>query len=187
MPDPLETERLILRNWKEQDRNLFFEINSDEDVMKFFPFRRNRHESDELMDKVNLLIEQNGFCFAAIELKETNQCVGFCGLNLCGHEVGLPKGTVEIGWRLAKRHWGRGYASETAEKWLEYAFVKLKLPEVVSFAVNTNLPSIAVMQRIGMKPDPERNFEHKGVSDDQAHLKPHALYSITQVDWLQAS
>ena len=76
MFDPLLTDRLIIRRWQESDRELFHEINSDEDVMAFFPFRRTRQQSDELMDILNNLIDKNGFSFSAVELKSTGQCVG---------------------------------------------------------------------------------------------------------------
>lgn len=183
MPDPLKTQRLILRNWEERDRDLFFEINNDNKVMKFFPFRRDRKQSDEVMDKISALIKKNGFCFAAIELKQTGECIGFCGLHICGSDIKLPAGTVEIGWRLSPRHWGNGYVTEAALKWLDYGFNKLKLPEIVSFAVPENLASLAVMKRIGMTAKPERDFIHESVPDTHPHLKPHSFYSITKAQW----
>ena len=108
----LETDRLILRNWRETDRELFHEINSDEQVMQFFPMRRNRYQSDQMMDHVRDGISRNGFGFTPVELKKTGECLGFCGIHYCGEELNLPAGTVRnwlavitpsLGQRLCKR------------------------------------------------------------------------------------
>ena len=110
----LTTERLIIRNWREEDRDLFHEINSDPDVMEFFPKRRNRAESDEFFDYAQRMIAETGLGFYALELTATGETLGFCGIVRTSHEPAIPNGTVEIGWRLAKRHWGFGYVSEAA-------------------------------------------------------------------------
>ena len=180
---PIETERLILRNWRDQDRDLFYEINSDEQVMQFFPFRRNRNQADEMMDFLRDGISQNGFGFTPVELKKTVECLGFCGLHTCADDLGLPKGSVEIGWRLSSRYWGKGYASEAARQWLEFGFRHLKLGEIVSFAVHDNHASTAVMQRIGMTADPGHDFDHPGVPDKFPELKRHVFYRITARQW----
>jgi RimJ/RimL family protein N-acetyltransferase len=180
----LETDRLILRNWLEADRELFHEINSDEQVMQFFPMRRNRYQSDQMMDHVRDGISRNGFGFTPVELKKTGECLGFCGIHYCGEELNLPAGTVEIGWRLSPRHWGKGYASEAAKKWLEFAFLKLDLNEIVSFAVRDNLASIAVMKRIGMTADPKLDYDHQSVPKHMPELRPHVLYALTKQQWV---
>ncbi len=73
----LETERLIIRNWKEQDREFFHFINSDDTVMEFFPFRRDRAASDKMMDELTASITKNGYGFTAFEIKQTGECIGF--------------------------------------------------------------------------------------------------------------
>ena len=176
----LETERLILRNWRIGDQDLFFEINSDDDVMAFFPFRRNRAQSDALMATLQEMYDSTGIGFAAMELKQTGECIGFCGLYRCKPESGLPDGTIEIGWRLAARYQGFGYATEAARSWLKYGFEKLGLEEVVSFAVAANRPSIALMRRIGMTAHPELDFDHPEVPDTHPHLKRHVFYKISR-------
>ena len=118
----LTTSRLIIRNWREEDRDLFHEINSDPDVMEFFPRRRNRQESDELFDYLRKLIADTGLGFYALEHTETADTLGFCGIMRTSHEPAIPDGTVEIGWRLAKRHWGAGYVSEAATALLQHGF-----------------------------------------------------------------
>lgn len=109
-----ETERLRLRAWLEADRDLFAEINSDPKVMEFFPFRRNRADADALFDSNNRNIYETGFGFFALALRENDAPIGFCGLARTDLKPHLPDGTVEIGWRLAARHWGKGYVTEAA-------------------------------------------------------------------------
>jgi RimJ/RimL family protein N-acetyltransferase len=183
----LETERLILRNWRIGDQGLFFEINSDEDVMAFFPFRRNRAQSDALMAALHEMYSNTGIGFTAMELKKTGECIGFCGLYSCKPESGMPDGTIEIGWRLATRYQGYGYTTEAAKCWLKHGFEKLGLREVVSFAMAANLPSIAVMHRIGMTAHPELDFDHPEIPDTHPHLKHHVFYSITHEQWRNIS
>lgn len=177
------TERLVMRNWKERDRELFHRINSDERVMEFFPFRRDRAESDALLDRLRAGIEERGFGFSAVELKGTGQCIGFVGLNEVSGLPGISAGTVEIGWRLAPEFWGKGYVAEAAQAWLAFGFEKLGLSEIVAFAVWSNARSIAVMKRIGMQATPGRDFDHPAAPDTHPHLKRHAFYSITRAEW----
>ncbi|MGI9351849.1 MAG: GNAT family N-acetyltransferase [Rhizobiaceae bacterium] len=176
----LETERLLIRNWREQDRDLFYLINSDDKVMEFFPFRRDRATSDELMDILRDCVAETGYGFTPIILKETDQAIGFCGLADINTEDGFPGTGVEIGWRLATEHWQKGYVTEAARKLLEFAFFKLEKQEIVSFAVHDNYRSFAVMKRLGMKRDPSRDFNHKKVPDTHPHLKRHLVYSLSR-------
>ncbi len=178
-----ETERLRIRNWRGGDRDLFAEINSDPKVMEFFPHRRSRAESDALFDRNARTIGETGFGFFALALRDSDSPIGFCGLARTDLEPHLPDGTVEIGWRLAVSHWGKGYVTEAALALLDYGFSDRKLREIVSFAVATNTRSTAVMKRIGMRPDPARDFDHPGVPDTHAHLKRHVLYRIGAEEW----
>ncbi|MAS12540.1 MAG: GNAT family N-acetyltransferase [Nitratireductor sp.] len=182
----LETHRLVLRNWSEEDRPFFHRINSDDMVMEFFPFRRNREEADAVMDRIRDGIAKNGFGFAAAALKCSGQPIGFIGLHKPSGLTNLPDGSIEIGWRLAPEYWGKGYVTEAAQAWLAFGFDKLGLEEIVSFAVVHNARSIAVMRRIGMHHDPNGDFDHPGVPESHPHLKRHALYRLTRSDWRAA-
>lgn len=179
----LETERLRLRAWAETDRELIAEINNDPTVMEFFPFRRTRAEADALFDRNNRNIFETGFGFFALALRENDAPVGFCGLARTDLEPHLPDGTVEIGWRLALRHWGKGYVTDAARALLDYGFGERKLREIVAIAVPANTRSTAVMKRIGMRPDSMRDFDHSGVPDTHPQLKRHVLYAITAEEW----
>lgn len=181
---PIATERLIIRNWEERDRDLFYRINSDEAVMEFFPFRRNRGESDRFFDELRARIAEKGFGFTALELRETGECVGFAGLHADSVVPSLPAETIEIGWRLAPEHWGKGYVTEAAEALFRHGFEEMALDRIVSFAVWNNERSTGVMRRIGMTPEPERDFDHPKVPDTHPHLKRHVFYRITREEWL---
>lgn len=174
----LQTQRLIVRNWEDRDRDLFHTINSDDEVMRFFPFRRNRRQSDELFDRLQRMIAETGLGFYALEEKQSGACIGFAGLARTNLEPYFPAGTVEIGWRLARPFWGKGYVTEAGKALLTYAFGPLGLNEVVSFAVHDNERSTAVMQRIGMKRDASSDFDHPKIPDETPHLKRHVVYRI---------
>jgi RimJ/RimL family protein N-acetyltransferase len=179
---PIRTERLILRNWEERDRDLFHRINSDDRVMEFFDFRRDRATADAVMDKMREEIARDGYGWTAAELIATGECIGFIGL----HPVEIPdlgpSGTFEIGWRLSPEFWGKGFASEGARALLDFGFGKLGLREIISFAVWSNVRSTAVMERLGMRRDPSADFDHPRVADP--HLKRHVLYRLKREDWL---
>lgn len=175
-----ETERLRLRNWREADRDLFFEINSDPDVMRFFPFRRDRNDADALFNRNRQAIADTGYGFFALALRETDEPIGFCGLAVADLAPLLPVGTIEIGWRLARRHWSKGYVAEGAGALLAYGFEARGLKQIVSFAVADNTRSIAVMERIGLIRDIDGDFDHPRVPDTHPHLKRHVLYRIVR-------
>lgn len=181
--NPIATQRLILRNWEERDRPLFHRINSDDRVMEFFPFRRDRDASDAMMNRLRDGIVEKGFGFAAAEIRETGETIGFVGLHEPGGLPFLPAGTVEIGWRLAPEFWRKGYVTEAAEAWLSHGFESMGLEEVVSFAVADNHRSTAVMKRIGMIHDPKGDFDHPQVPDSHPHLKRHVFYRLPRALW----
>lgn len=182
----LETDRLVLRNWREGDRDLFFEINSDPEVMAFFPFQRTRQQADALMDRLHEAIAAEGIGFAALALKADNTPIGFAGLSRCDLDMVAP-GTVEIGWRLARRHWGYGYVTEAGRALLRWGFETIGLAEIVAFAVAGNRRSTAVMERIGLHRDPSRDFDHPGVPDTTPHLMRHVFYALTKAKWQEVA
>ena len=154
----LKTDRLKLRQWAPGDYAPFAELNADPEVMEFYPNTRTKAESIAFAQKIAALIANRGWGFWAIELKAENRFIGFAGLHK--PEVELPfTPCVEIGWRLSKKHWGHGYATEAARAALEYAFETLRLDEVVSFTSLLNTKSEAVMRRLNMV-DTKQNYLH---------------------------
>lgn len=181
--EPIVTDRLILRNWREADRPLFHHINSDPAVMEFFPFRRDRAQADELMDRLARMIDDTGFGFLAIELRGNGKCAGFAGLAKINIPAAFPPDKVEIGWRLAPEFWGHGYATEAATALVEHGFAHHGLAEIVSYAAPANTRSIAIMQRLGMHRDATRDFDLPSVPDEMAWLRPHVVYALSAEDW----
>lgn len=179
----LETSRLVLRRWLPTDRDLFREINADPDVMAFFPFRRSHDESDAFLGKLNDMFSENGLGFYALELRETGEPLGFCGLTYANMPGIFPAETVEIGWRLAARYWSNGYVTEAAEALLDFAFVEKDIKAVVSFAVADNNRSTAVMKRLGMHRAAGMDFDHPRVPETHPHLKRHVVYAMTPEEW----
>lgn len=174
-PIVLETPRLILRPWLEQDFEPFHALNSDHEVMQYFPKPLSRDESDALAKRIQSLIAENGWGFWAVELKENHQFIGFTGLHDQPEQFVFSP-CVEIGWRFAKQYWHQGYATEAAQACLNFAFDTLALKQVVAFTTASNQPSEKVMQRLGM--NFANVFKHPAL--DQSHaLAEHVLYRIS--------
>jgi ribosomal-protein-alanine N-acetyltransferase len=176
----LATERLILRQWKSEDNIPFAELNACKDVMEYFPNTLTEIESTNLALKLSQLISERGWGLWAVEEKQTNKFMGFVGLHNSPEELEINPAT-EIGWRLSKQFWGKGYATEAADKVLEFAFSDLNIASVVSFTAVVNKPSVKVMERIKMT-NTEQNFQHPLVNNIK--LKEHVLYKITKEEWL---
>ena len=180
---PMRTERLTLRNWEDRDRGLFHRINSDDRVMEFFPFRRDRKQADAFLDVIRSEIADAGYGFCAVEIAATGECIGFTGIVEAEISPPFPKDMVEIGWRLAPEFWGKGYVTEAAAAWLDFGFETLTLDEIVSFAVASNTRSTAVMQRLGMRRDPASDFDHPKVPPTHPHLMRHSFYRLSRDQW----
>ncbi|RLP52343.1 MAG: N-acetyltransferase [Ketobacter sp.] len=171
----METERLFLRNWIDDDLDKFANLNADPEVMEFFPNILTRQESDRLAQKIRQNIELNGWGPWAVELKSTGEFIGVVGLQ--ESDKSLPfSPCVEVAWRLAKPYWGKGYASEAAKACLVYAKTVLKIREVVSFTAVKNVRSQAVMAKIGMHTE-GYEFDHPDVPYS-SQLCRHILYKI---------
>lgn len=152
--------------------------------MEFYPIRRTRPESDEMLDRLRAIIQETGMGWAAVTLKETGEPIGFAGLAAVRFKADFAP-AVEIGWRLAPERWGKGYATEAAEALLAHGFQELDLSQIVSFAVCNNRRSIAIMKRIGMTADPSLDFDHPGVPDSHPHLKRHVFYRLSREEWMK--
>ena len=155
-------------------------MNADPAVMEFFPSLQSREASDASIDRWQAQFALQGWSNWAAELLASGQFIGFIGLSVPGRVLPFSP-CVEIGWRLGKGHWGKGYATEGARAVLEVAFQRLGLSEVVSFTSLGNLRSRAVMERIGLR-DTRQDFEHPGLPEGHA-LRRHCLYRITREQW----
>lgn len=180
---PIRTERLIIRNWQETDRDLFYRINCDDTVMAYFPFRRSREEADRFMDELRADIDRRGYGFTALERIEDGVCIGFTGISPTRDLPSRQPQAVEIGWRLAPEYWGQGYVTEAATAILDLAFNDIGLKEIVSFAVTGNHRSTAVMERLGMHRRSEADFNHPNVPASCPRLARHVVYVMAKNDW----
>ena len=176
-PGPeLHTARLLLRRWRYADREPFAAINADPEVMRHFERPLTRTQSDALVDAIERGFAADGFGLWAVELRATGELIGFTGLARPSFDAHFTP-AVEIGWRLARRAWGQGYATEAARAALEFAFGPARLAEVVSFTATENERSQAVMRRLGMSHDPAGDFEHPKLPPGH-RLRPHVLFRI---------
>jgi len=183
----IRADRLTLRQWADDDLAPLVAMGADPVVMEHFPSVLSPDESTAFMDRVRAAWDQDGFGLWAVELTDLAPTgpapfVGYTGLARCDW---LAHGAVEVGWRLAREHWGHGYAPEAATYALAVAFLDLELDEVVSFTVPANSRSQRVMEKIGMVRDPQRDFDHPRVDPvAHPHLVRHVLWSVTRSDWL---
>lgn len=180
-PIEFETPRLRLRQWRPVDREPFAALNADPIVMAHFPASLTRDESDALADRCERLIAQRGWGAWATEIRATGEFIGFVGLHVPQDDFPLSP-CVEILWRLARAHWGQGFATEAARGALRIGFEILSLSEIVSFTVPANTRSRAVMERLGMDMD-AATFEHPSLPVGHA-LRTHVSYRLSRERWL---
>ncbi|MEQ9091189.1 MAG: GNAT family N-acetyltransferase [Balneola sp.] len=178
MNDPyfFTSKRLGFRKFKEPDFEFFYSMNSDPEVMKYFPSVLNKEQTRSLMNRINAHIDEHGFGFYAVDLLSENTFIGFIGLKRTKFEADFTP-CVEIGWRLGKEYWNRGLATEGAARCLDHVFSVLSFDEIYSFTSLLNKASERVMQKIGMKKI--EDFNHPLVEDNHP-LKAHCLYRISK-------
>ena len=173
-PTHLFTPRLTLRQWRPSDLGPFAAMNSDSDIMRYYPMPWSSEQSDGFAERVRRLIDERGWGFWAVEEEASGLFIGFVGLHTPSNELPFSP-CVEVGWRLAKSYWGQGYATEAAHAAIRFAFEQLHLTELVAFTAMANLKSRAVMQRIGMQFVSE--FDHPNVPVESG-LRRHVLYNL---------
>lgn len=177
----IQTERLLMRQWRDADRAAFASLNADPEVMEYFPKRLSRGDSDAMIDRLRAHIDDKAWGLWALERRDNGEFIGFTGLSVPA--VSLPfTPCVEVGWRLARTAWHQGFASEAARAAIDYGFTQLHLTEILSFTAIGNLRSRAVMERIGMQ-NRDENFFHPAVDPDSP-LCEHVLYGIEQKTWV---
>ncbi len=178
----LETARLILRPWRDDDLDAFASIGRDPEVMAFFPALLTREQSAALIAHVASTIARDGFGFWAVEVRGGPAFVGFCGIQRVPFAAHFTP-AVEIGWRFARPYWGNGYATEAARAALAFGFGPAGLDEIVAFLVKDNARSAAVCERLGMQHDAAGEFDHPRIPEGAISVggfpqRRHALYRI---------
>jgi len=178
---PLTSARLLLREWRDADREPFGVMNADRRVVEHLFGPLDRAASDALIDRIVARWATDGHGLWAIERREDARFIGFVGLAAPSFEAAFTP-CVEVGWRLAPEAWGWGYATEAARETLRFGFENLRLAEIVSFTVPANVKSRAVMERLGMTRDPADDFDHPNLAEHDARRR-HVLYRLRRSDW----
>jgi RimJ/RimL family protein N-acetyltransferase len=179
----VETPRLVLRQWRDADREPYAAMNQDPEVMRYFLGLQDRATSDKAIDVWTREIAGRGWSNWAVALRGTGELIGFTGLTVPWRPYAFMP-CVEIGWRLARAHWKKGYATEAAQAALGVGFERLGLEEIVSFTALANAPSRAVMERLGMM-DAHEDFDHPAIPEGHA-LRRHCLYRLKRAAWREA-
>ena len=172
----LRTERLLLRQWVQDDLEPFAAQGADPEVMRHFPAPLSRAQSEALARDIARAIAQRGWGLWAVEVIGGARFIGFVGLNEPAFEAQFTP-AVEVGWRLSREHWGHGYATEAARAALDFGFDQLGLDEIVSMTATANARSRRVMERLGMTRDPAEDFDHPRVPDGP--VRRHVLYRLS--------
>ena len=182
MTPEIKTERLLLRGWRESDKVPYAALNADPAVMRYFPATLTSEQSDQMVDRMIAVWKESSFGLWAVERLDGGEFIGFVGLAAPTWVADFTP-CVEVGWRLAASHWGNGFAPEAARAALAFGFENVDLPndEIVSFTTLQNVKSQRVMQKIGLRLDPTRDFDHPttpGWAD-----RRHVFYCIDRARW----
>ena len=175
----ITTPRLVLRQWRPDDLGPFAALNADPEVMRYFPAPLTSEQSDQFAAHVEATIARQGWGLWAVEVAGGAPFIGFVGLNRPRFDAHFTP-AVEVGWRLDRRYWGHGYATEAATASLTFGFDQLHCDEIVSFTATVNDASRRVMQRLGMGHDPADDFDHPAVPEGP--LRRHVLFRMARTD-----
>lgn len=181
----LESDRLRLREWRDEDLAPFAALNADPEVVEFLPRALSRAESDEFAEGIRAHFPDHGFGLWATEEAASGTFIGFVGLAIPHFDATFMP-CVEVGWRLARPFWGMGYATEGARAALRFGFERAGLEEIVSFTVPLNRRSRSVMTKLGMRNDPADDFDHPSLPVGH-RLRAHVLYRIARGAWATAA
>ncbi len=185
MTPRLRTDRLLLREWRDDDKAPYALLNGDPEVMAHFPSTLTAAQSDEMVERMAAAWGDRGYGLWAVEVRDSGAFVGFVGLSSPTWETAFTP-CVEVGWRLAREAWGHGYAPEAARAAMTWGFAELDLPrdEIVSFTTVANANSRRVMEKLGMRHDPAGDFDHPLLPDWAG--RRHVLYRIGRGEFAAA-
>lgn len=174
----IETERLVLRDWRDEDRGFLHRLGQNPETMRYLGPLRTAAEEDEGMARQQAFAARHGTCIWMVERRSDGAALGGCGVEPA--PPGLPiAGKMEMGWRFAPEHWGRGYALEAARAALAHAWAVTDVEEVVAITVPANTSSRRLMERLGMNRVADGDFGHPFVPEDSP-LHSHVLYRIAR-------
>jgi ribosomal-protein-alanine N-acetyltransferase len=177
----LRTRRLLLRRWRDEDREPFAQISSDPEVMRYRLAPLSRGESDRLIDETEASFDSNGFGLWAVQRNEDSRLLGFTGFGFSDFDAPFCP-AVDVGWTLARDAWGHGYATEAATAALDFAFDNLRFDEVVAHTTESNERSQAVMRRLGMSHDARDDFDAPWYKPGHPRRR-FVLFRVTAASW----
>jgi RimJ/RimL family protein N-acetyltransferase len=175
----IETERLILRAWRDDDRAPFAEMGRSPAVMAHPGLLMSREQSDAAVDRMRAYRHERGYCFWAVERRDDARFLGFCGLK--PGVIGPLVGEIEIGWRLREDAWGKGYAKEAALASLAWGWRILGTPRIMAITTPANRASWGLMERLGMVRRADLDFKHPLLAPDDP-LCAHIAYVAERPD-----
>ena len=176
----IETQRLILRDWREEDIAPFIRHTNTEPVMRWLGGVKTEAEMRSIIeDRLIRWQRERGFTFWVVERKADGDVLGFCGLKIADTPGSPIEGDHEIGWRLREDAWGQGYAKEAASASLEHAFGTLGAPYVVAITFIQNGASWGLMERLGMTRRPDLDYDDARFPE----LNPTIVYRIDREEW----
>lgn len=156
----IETERLVLRPWRETDKPVFHALVNTPAMMEHFggPVPQARH--DAILDRQMEQQARHGHCMWAVELRANGALAGICGLRIGGHPGTPVPEELEIGWRIGEAYWGQGIAREAAEASIAWGWANTSRPRIAAWTVIGNARSWGLMERLGMRRRPDLDFRH---------------------------
>ena len=179
----IETERLVMRSWRDEDVAPFQAICSDPEVMATLGAPLDMDATQALIERVKAREAEHGHTFWALERREDARLIGWCGV--IRGDMAPVADKVEIGWRLASDCWGVGFASEAARGAAAWSFANLPDDEILAITWQGNVRSRAVMERLGMQYRADLDFDHPKLAADNP-LRPHVTYSLSRSTWIIA-
>jgi RimJ/RimL family protein N-acetyltransferase len=174
----LESDRLLLRPWRDEDVRDWVAMNADPRVMQFFPSTYEVDYATKMAQTLRERLEADGYGWWVLEAKNVSPFVGVIVLQSVPFEAAFTP-AFEVGWRLKAEHWGRGYATEGATLAVRFAFDVLNVDEVVAMTAVQNLPSQRVMERLGMTHDARDDFDHPRL-EEADRLRRHVLWRLSR-------
>jgi len=169
-----KSERLGFRNWKESDKIRMTEINSDPKVMEFFPSIPSSKQTEDFIDRMQKQFSEKGFCYFAVDKLSDNEFIGFIGISEQNFQSDFTP-CIDIGWRLSQKEWGKGFATEGANRCLDFAFNDIGLEKIKSICPIINKKSERVMEKLGMIK--KKSFNHPLLKEYRI-LEKCVLYEI---------
>ena len=174
-----ETDRLILRDWREEDWPLFWDGTNTPGVMRWLGGVCDGAKRDAAQQRLLSYERELGHTFWCVERRSDGALLGFCGLKR-SNQAGGPLGMMEVGWRLREDAWGRGYAKEAATASLDLAFDRFDAEEVIAMTVQRNTASWGLMQRLGMRRRDDLDFDNAEFDKEDPVI---IVYSVDRASW----